>query len=69
MIEPLAGHAVTDREQRFRLTAQYRTTYPGGMAQALGELLADTAVWGRTPVFDGLRGLEEVSFAARHYPA
>ena len=69
MIEPLADRAVTDREERFRLTAQYREAHPGGMAQALGELLADTAVWGRAPVFDGLRGLEEVQFAAEHYPA
>lgn len=69
MILPLAGQPVTDREERFRLTALYRKTHPGGMAQALGSLLADTRVWGQSPVFDGLRGLEEVQYAAEHFPA
>lgn len=68
MIWPLAGQAVTDREERFRLTAQYRRAHPGGMAQALGSLLADTGHWGSAPVFDGLRGLDEVQYAAEHYP-
>lgn len=69
IILPLAGQSVTDREERFRLTALYRETHPGGMAQALGSLLADTRVWGESPVFDGLRGLEEVQYAAEHFPA
>ncbi|WP_291429958.1 ATPase [Deinococcus sp.] len=69
MILPLAGAAVRDREERFRLTAQYRQAHPGGMAQALGSLLADTGHWGQTPVFDGLRGLDEVRFAAQSFPA
>lgn len=68
MLWSLAGRAVTDREERFRLTAQYRQTHPGGMAQALGSLWADTAVWGRHLVFDGLRGLDEVQYAATHFP-
>lgn len=68
MILPVAGGAVRDREERFRLTAQYRRDHPGGMAQALGSLVADTGHWGRTPVFDGLRGLEEVQYAAEQYP-
>ncbi|WP_339096435.1 ATPase [Deinococcus sp. VB142] len=68
MIWPLAGGPVADREERFRLTARYRETHPGGMAQALGSLLADTRHWGETPVFDGLRGEEEVSYAAQHFP-
>ena len=67
MIEPLAGKAVTDREERFALTAKYRELHPGGMAQAIGMLqlkLEDI----KTPlVFDGLRGLEEVCFAASTY--
>ncbi|MFT2721309.1 ATPase [Deinococcus sp. A31D244] len=69
MILPLAGAPVRDREERFRLTAQYRQTHPGGMAQALGSLLADTGHWGVAPVFDGLRGLDEVSYAAQSFPA
>ncbi|WP_291426652.1 ATPase [Deinococcus sp.] len=69
MILPLAGTPVTDREERFRLTAQYRTQHPGGMAQALGSLVVDTAYWGSALVFDGLRGLDEVRYAAETYPS
>lgn len=69
MILPLAGREVRDREERFRWTAQYRETHPGGMAQALGSLVADTRVWGESPVFDGLRGLDEVQYAAQSFPA
>lgn len=69
MILPLAGRPVTDREERFALTARYREAHPGGMAQALGSLLADTGVWGPSPVFDGLRGLDEVRYAAEAFPA
>ncbi|WP_075836361.1 ATP-binding protein [Deinococcus marmoris] len=69
MIWPAVGRAVTDREERFALTAQYRAAHPGGMAQALGSLLADTRHWGTAPLFDGLRGLDEVTYAARSFPA
>ena len=69
MLWPLAGRAVTDREERFALTAHYRAAHPGGMAQALGSLLADTRHWGTAPLFDGLRGLDEVRYAAQHFPA
>ncbi|SMB94131.1 ATPase [Deinococcus hopiensis] len=68
VILPLAGHAVTDREERFRLTARYRELHPGGMAHALATLCADTKHWGRSPLFDGLRGLEEVRYAAETFP-
>ncbi|UQN05745.1 AAA family ATPase [Deinococcus sp. QL22] len=69
MIWPRAGGPVTDREERFRHTAEYRAGHSGGMAYALSTLLADTRHWGRQPVFDGLRGLEEVEYAATHFPA
>ncbi|WP_415789023.1 ATPase [Deinococcus saxicola] len=69
MIWPQVGRAVTDREERFALTAQYRAAHPGGMAQALGSLLADTRHWGLSPLFDGLRGLDEVRHAAQRFPA
>jgi hypothetical protein len=73
MILPLAGQPVTDRQERFALTARYRQTHPGGMAQALGELHLDggsLGELGRAPlVFDGLRGLDEVRYAAGHGPA
>ena len=68
MILPLAGGPVSDREERFRLTALYRKEHPGGMAQALGSLLADTGYWGQNPLFDGLRGADEVRYAAAHFP-
>lgn len=68
MILPLAGGPVRDREARFRLTAEYRAAHPGGMAQALGSLLADTRHWGDHPVFDGLRGEDEVTYAATNFP-
>ncbi len=64
MIEPLAGKAVTDREERFALTAKYRQLHPGGMAQAIGMLQLNLEQIRSSLVFDGLRGLEEVSFAA-----
>lgn len=67
MIETLAGKPVTDREERFALTAKYRELHPGGMAQAIG-MLQLKLEQGKTPlVFDGLRGLEEVRFAAGTY--
>ena len=68
MIVPQAGQAVADREQRFALTARYRRLHPGGMAQALGSLHADPQVWSGGLVFDGLRGQDEVEYAARQFP-
>ncbi|WP_412029903.1 ATPase [Deinococcus yunweiensis] len=68
MILPHAPQGVADREERFRLTAEYRDRHPGGMAHALGSLVGDTRHWGQRPVFDGLRGLDEVQYAAREYP-
>jgi hypothetical protein len=67
MIEPLAGKAVTDREERFALTAKYRDLHPGGMAQAIGTLQLKLEHVKTPLVFDGLRGLEEVRFAASTY--
>ncbi len=64
MIEPLAGKPVTDREERFALTAKYRQLHPGGMAQAIGMLQLNLSQIQSPLVFDGLRGLEEVAYAA-----
>ncbi|MFC4455946.1 ATPase [Deinococcus sonorensis] len=69
MIRSLSAGPVTDREERFRLTARYREQHPGGMAQALGGLAADPQVWPGPLIFDGLRGLDEVQYAAQHYPS
>lgn len=68
MILPVAGGPVRDREERFRLSAAYRAAHPGGMAQALGSLLADRRTWGERLIFDGLRGEDEVAYAAAHFP-
>lgn len=69
MILPLAVGPVTDRAERFALTARYRQLHPGGMAHALGTLSADLDHWGGHLIFDGLRGLEEVEYAAATFPA
>ncbi|ABF45973.1 P-loop ATPase [Deinococcus geothermalis DSM 11300] len=68
MIWPISGGPVSDRAERFRLTARYREQHPGGMAHALGTLTADTRHWGERPLFDGLRGREEVEYAAKTFP-
>lgn len=68
MIRPVAGGDVTDREERFRLTAAYRERHPGGMAEALAGLAVDPAVYAPPLVFDGLRGEDEVRFAAARLP-
>jgi energy-coupling factor transporter ATP-binding protein EcfA2 len=59
------GEQITDREARFKRTAAFRETNPGGMAQALETI----GVQARPPIlFDGLRGLNEVEHAARVFP-
>ena len=64
--EPL--RAVTDRAERFDYTRRYREQNPGGLAQALSQLWIDPARWLQPLCFDGLRGAEEVSYAAEHLP-
>lgn len=60
--------AVTDRAERFDYTRRYREQNPGGLAQALSQLWIDPALWPQPLCFDGLRGAEEVSYAAQHLP-
>jgi energy-coupling factor transporter ATP-binding protein EcfA2 len=67
MIDALAGHPVSDREERFAWTAKYRELHPGGMAEAIGKLAVNLESLRPPLVFDGLRGLEEVAYAASHY--
>ncbi len=59
---------VTDRAERFDYTRRYREENPGGLAQALSQLWIDPARWPQPLCFDGLRGVEEVSYAAEHLP-
>lgn len=60
---------VTDRTQRFALTRRYRELHPGGMGHALSQLRidADSGADGWY-VFDGLRGVNEVSAACAALP-
>jgi energy-coupling factor transporter ATP-binding protein EcfA2 len=67
MIDALAGHPVSDREERFAWTAKYRELHPGGMAEAIGKLAVNLESLRPPLVFDGLRGFEEVTFAASQY--
>jgi hypothetical protein len=60
-----AGQTVSDRAERFRRTAAYREAHPGGMASALGRV--SVGLEGDL-LFDGLRGLEEVTHAVQHLP-
>ena len=60
--------AVTDRAERFDYTRRYREQNPGGLAQALSQLWIDPAHWPQPLCFDGLRGVDEVSYAAAHLP-
>jgi hypothetical protein len=58
---------VTDRGQRFAYTRRYRELYPGGMAHALSQLWV-SADAPALLVFDGLRGANEVEYAAATLP-
>lgn len=61
---------IQDRTRRFAYTRQYRKHFSGGMAHALSQIVvkedavAETAVF----LFDGLRGANEVTFAAQNLP-
>lgn len=59
------GERITDRAKRFERTAAFRATHTGGMAQAL----EDISVAMTPPIlFDGLRGLAEVTHAVLAFP-
>lgn len=64
------SRTVTDRLERFRLTAAFRERHPGGMGDVLERLAidADTGagqIGGGWMVFDGVRGPAEAAAAAR----
>ncbi|RLT44292.1 MAG: ATPase [Chloroflexi bacterium] len=59
---------ISDRAERFDYTRRYRAQNPGGLAQALSQLWVDPALWPQPLCFDGLRGMDEVSYAAAHLP-
>jgi hypothetical protein len=57
---------VTDRVARLDYTARYRKLFGGGLAHALTRLAIDPTHWPPPLLFDGLRGREEVMYAADH---
>lgn len=59
---------VTDRATRFAYTRRYREQHPGGMSHALAQLWVEPLPAGRFWLFDGLRGVDEVSHAAELLP-
>lgn len=59
---------IVDRRKRFAYTRRYRAENAGGMAHALTGLSVDIDEHGGLLVFDGLRGVNEVSFAAEALP-
>lgn len=64
----LASQPVSDRLERFRLTAGYRDRFPGGVAHALSRLRFDPSRCEGLIAFDGLRGISELSWAVEHFP-
>jgi hypothetical protein len=59
---------VTDRGQRFAYTRRYRERHVGGMAHALTQLWLNADAPAKLLLFDGLRGANEVAFAATALP-
>lgn len=59
---------ITDRVERFDYTRRYRERYDGGMAHALTSLRVDSDSAQQALLFDGLRGADEVRYAAEHLP-
>lgn len=56
---------VSDRVERFRLTAAFKERYPGGMGDLLCRLVLPRDLPPGPLLFDGLRGEAEVSAAAK----
>src|SRR3546814_84378 len=59
---------VTDRVERFRLTAAFKERHPGGMGDLLAWLVLPPGLPPGPLLFDGLRGEAEVSAAAAALP-
>lgn len=64
--------AVTDRRRRFDYTGRYRQQHAGGLAHAFSRLVLQRRPSapdrGAVTIFDGLRGADEVTFAAQSLP-
>ncbi|HEX2865304.1 MAG TPA: AAA family ATPase [Deinococcales bacterium] len=62
IIGPMEPGDTLDRAERFRRTAAFQQSHPGGMAEALSGTRVEPDP--QPVVFDGLRGEHEVRFAA-----
>ncbi|MDY7022041.1 MAG: AAA family ATPase, partial [Cyanobacteriota bacterium] len=61
-------YSLNCRVQRFNYTRQYRQKFPGGMAHVLSQLWINPQQVKPQLLFDGLRGKNEVSYAATAFP-
>lgn len=59
---------VSDRLERFRLTAAFKDRHPGGMGDVLGWLMLPPGLPPGPVLFDGLRGEAEAAAAATGLP-
>ena len=59
---------VTERGVRFEYTRRYRKEFEGGMAHALARLAVAPSTSAMPLYFDGLRGVNEVTYAAQAFP-
>lgn len=60
---------VHDRVQRFAYTKAFRDIHPGGMGYVLSQIRIKALSRSTPLLFDGLRGLDEVRYAARAIPS
>jgi len=64
-----AMEPVNDRSKRFAYTKAYRKLHPGGMGYVLSKIRIKTLSSSTPVLFDGLRGVQEVKYAARALPS
>ena len=63
-----ANPTTLDRIERFALTARFRVDHPGGVAEILSQLAVPQDLPAAPLMFDGLRGADEIRYAARALP-
>ena len=63
-----ADPAALDRIERFALTARFRADHPGGVAEILSQIAVRRDLAASPLMFDGLRGADEIRYAAKALP-
>ena len=58
-----------DRSERFACTRRFRKRYPGGMSYILSKLYAQSGKTDGYFLFDGIRGENEIDYAAQFLPS